>query len=144
MPEELKPGVALESWCTKCREMRAHVVVSAPQNGKLARVLCDVCSGEHNYRPSPPQSRRSSSTRKTTPRRKPGVSLTDAQKASARPYDLKGIFKQGEVINHPTFGYGQVSEIRSEQRMMVEFDSSEKQLVYNLAPAEAAPPAASS
>ena len=127
-----KPGDPLESWCTKCREMKPHVVVSLNPEERPARVLCDVCTGEHNYRPSPPQSRRSSLGKKTTAKKKVGVELTEAQKGKARPYELDGVFREGEVIHHPTFGFGAVTEIRSPQRMMVEFDKSEKQLVFNM------------
>jgi hypothetical protein len=128
-----KPGEALESWCTKCREMKPHTIKSInPADGRPARVLCDVCTGEHNYRPSPPQSRRSSAGKKPTAKKKVGVVLTEAQKGTARPYELDGTFKEGEVIHHPTFGFGAVTEIRSAQRMMVEFDTYEKQLVFNM------------
>ncbi len=127
-----KAGDPLESWCTKCREMKSHVVVSVGADERPARVVCDVCTGEHNYRPSPPQSRRSSAAKKPTVKKKVGVVLTEAQKGKARPYELDGVFRQGEVIHHPTFGFGEVTEIRSSQRMMVEFDTSEKQLVFNM------------
>jgi hypothetical protein len=130
--EEQKPGMPADSWCTKCREMKPHVIVSVNDDNRPARVRCDVCNGEHNYRPSPPQSRRSSAKKTTTSRKKAGLSLTDAQKASARPYQLDGIFREGDVIQHPTFGLGEVTEIRSAQRMMVEFETSQKQLVFNM------------
>ena len=132
MAEGFKPGGPAESWCTKCREMKPHSVVSLSEDNRPARVLCEVCNGEHNYRPSPPQSRRSSLTRKTTAKKKAGLSLTQAQKDGARPYELDGVFRAGEVIQHPTFGFGEVAEIRSPQRMLVDFETSQKQLVFNM------------
>ena len=119
--------------------MKPHVIKSINNEARPARVLCDVCSGEHNYRPSPPQSRRSSAGRATTKKKVP-LELTDVQKAAARPYDLDGVFREGDVIHHPTFGFGAVAEIRSPQRMMVDFDSTQKQLVFNMNPS---PPASS-
>jgi hypothetical protein len=112
--------------------MKPHTIKSLNEEERPARVLCDVCTGEHNYRPSPPQSRRSSAGKKSSAKKKVGVVLTEAQKGNARPYELDGIFREGEVIHHPTFGFGAVTEIRSAQRMMVEFDNAEKQLVYNI------------
>jgi hypothetical protein len=112
--------------------MKSHVIKSMSPEERPARVVCDVCNGEHNYRPSPPQSRRSSAGKKPTAKRKIGVVLSEAQKGTARPYELDGVFREGEVIHHPTFGFGAVTEIRSDQRMMVEFDTSEKQLVFNM------------
>ena len=129
MAEALKLGGEVDGWCTKCREMSRHKVAILPANGKAARVICDVCNGEHYFRPNPPQSRKSSSSRAT--RRKIGVSLTDEQKAAARSYEITGAYQQGDVISHPTLGFGEVTEVRSPQRMMVMFDTSEKLLVFN-------------
>lgn len=130
MAEPFKLGDEVESYCTKCREMANHNVAVLAVNGKPPRVVCKVCNGEHNYRPSPPQTRRSSSGRTTT-RRKLGLSLTDEQKTSATHYKIGGLFQQGEVISHPTFGFGEITEIRSPQRMLVLFDGSQKLLIYN-------------
>ena len=127
---ELKLGVEVESWCTKCREMRNHVVVTLAVGKKAARVRCDTCDGEHNYRPSPPQSRRSSSA-KTTIRKKQVLSLTEDQKTAAATYKIAGNYALGDVISHKKFGFGEVTEVKSPQRMTVLFDTSEKLLIQN-------------
>ena len=124
-------GAGIEGWCTKCREMQLHHIVSLNKEEKPARVRCKVCDGEHNHRPSPPQSRRSSAGKKAAPRKKVGLSLTEEQKAAAVPYQIGGTFKRGDVISHPTFGFGEVTEIRSTQRMLVLFDTSQKLLIYD-------------
>ena len=132
MAEAYKLGAEVEAWCTKCKEMKVHHIVSLAPNEKPARVRCRPCDGEHNYRPSPPQTRRSSSsTKPSTARRKLGVALTDDQKATARSYQMSGMFQRGDVISHPTLGFGEVTEIRSAQRMIVMFDTSQKLLVFN-------------
>jgi hypothetical protein len=125
----LKLGAEVESWCTKCRDMRRHKVLVLPKDGKPARVTCDTCKGDHFLRPNPPQSRKSSKA--PVLRRKQGLSLTDDQKATARPYQLHGVYHPGDVISHPKFGFGEVTEVRSSQRMIVLFDTTEKLLVYN-------------
>jgi hypothetical protein len=127
---ELKLGVEVESWCTKCREMRKHVVVTLAVAKKAARVRCDTCDGEHNYRPSPPQSRRSSAAKPAT-RKKMVLSLTDDQKAVALPYKIASNYQMGDVITHPTFGFGEVIEVKSPQRLMILFDTSQKLLIQN-------------
>lgn len=131
MAEAYKLGAEVEAWCTKCKEMKIHHIVSLAPNEKPARVRCRPCNGEHNYRPSPPQTRRSSAPKTTSPRRKLGVALTDVQKAAARAYQMSGMFQRGDVISHPTLGFGEVTEIRSTQRMTVMFDTSQKLLVFN-------------
>ena len=132
MAEVFKLGDEAESWCTKCREMARHKVVLLPANGKAARVVCDVCNGEHYLRPNPPQSRKPGGTRAT--RRKIGVVLTDDQKAAAMAYDINGAYQPGDVISHPTLGFGEVTEVRTPQRMMVMFDTAERLLVFNFNP----------
>ena len=59
MPEERKLGAEVEGWCTKCRDMTVHHLVSLAVEKKPARVRCKACDGEHNFRPNPPQSRKS-------------------------------------------------------------------------------------
>lgn len=130
MAEVLKLGAEIESWCTKCRDMKAHKVALLPKDGKAARVLCDVCNGEHYYRPNPPQTRKSSTSRAPA-RRKQGLSLTDDQKAAARGYEIGGVYQLGDVISHPKFGFGEVTEVKTTRRMIVLFDTSEKLLVFN-------------
>jgi hypothetical protein len=130
--EAFKLGAEVEAWCTKCKEMQVHHVLSLGANEKPARVRCNHCDGEHNYRPSPPQTRRSSAPSKSSgAKKKVGLALTDEQKQGARPYQMSGVFQRGDVISHPTFGFGEVTEIRSAQRMVVLFDTSQKLLVFN-------------
>ena len=132
MAEAFALGNEVDSWCTKCREMHVHHIVSLGQNEKPARVRCKVCDGEHNYRPSPPQTRRSSAgTRASTAKKRLVLALTDEQKAAATAYKISGLFKLGEVISHPTLGFGEIIEVRSPQRMMVLFDTAQKLLIYN-------------
>ncbi|MGD8376848.1 MAG: hypothetical protein PVF68_11955 [Acidobacteriota bacterium] len=132
MVDVMKVGDEVDSWCTKCREMARHKVKSLPAGGKAARVICDVCNGEHYLRPNPPQSRKSGGGKAS--RRKVGLTLTEEQKAGARTYDIGGAYQLGDVISHPTFGFGEVTEVRSPQRMMVLFDTVEKLLVCNYQP----------
>src|SRR3954469_25212693 len=55
MAEELKVGGELDAWCTSCRQMKWHVIV-ALVGGKPAKVECNGCGKQHQYRAAPPGS----------------------------------------------------------------------------------------
>jgi hypothetical protein len=43
-------GDALEDLCRACKLLRDHTVVVADDDGRPARVVCDYCGSQHNYR----------------------------------------------------------------------------------------------
>ena len=50
-----KTGSTVDSWCTKCKLVLAHTV-EAMVEGKITRVHCNTCRGQHAYRPDAPRS----------------------------------------------------------------------------------------
>src|SRR5262252_8530158 len=55
MAEELKVGGELDAWCTSCKLMKWHTIV-ALVDGKPAKVECQGCGKQHQFRPGPPGS----------------------------------------------------------------------------------------
>src|SRR5258706_5395331 len=53
MPRPLKVGCDVDRWCTKCRMMLTHRIV-AMAGPKPARVECETCHSQHNFREFPP------------------------------------------------------------------------------------------
>ena len=53
MPRPLKVGGDVDSWCTKCRMMLTHRIV-AMVGPKPARVECETCHSQHNWRERAP------------------------------------------------------------------------------------------
>ena len=51
-----RTGGEADSFCTRCRMVLAHTIL-ALEGGKPARVECNTCHGQHNYRPGTPDAR---------------------------------------------------------------------------------------
>src|SRR5437870_13587314 len=129
MQKHLKVGGDIDAWCTKCKMTLGHTIL-AMVGTKPARVRCNTCQGEHNYRgASEPVKRASSASRE-----KPVVTSWEALLANkdlsrARRYSLRERFGQDEVLNHPVFGIGLVQEVRGD-KIQVAFKADVKTLVH--------------
>ena len=130
--EELKPADEVTSWCTKCREMRLHKVKVVPP-GRVARVICITCDGEHNYRPNPPNSRRAGAGQKAKASEpNPWKELTtDINPDKVREYKISERFWEGDLIQHRKYGLGVVSEMLDVSKMIVWFENGKKIMVFN-------------
>lgn len=113
----LEAGNEVNSRCLKCKDVTNHTII-AMVDGKVVKVQCNVCRGRHNYRPVTPEKKRAA-PKKPKARTSSGGSTKQA-KAEARfeellagrepsaalAYAMTGTFRQGDLINHPTFGLG--------------------------------------
>src|SRR5438105_15108213 len=45
-----RAGASIEDYCRACKIDRIHTVVAVDGEGRPARVVCDTCRSEHNYR----------------------------------------------------------------------------------------------
>jgi hypothetical protein len=127
-------GKNVDSWCTRCKLVLAHTIETV-LNGKITRVHCNTCGGQHAYRAKAP------GTRSTTSRaRKSSTDAAPAQDfqallkgrtaADARKYALSDRFRPGEVISHATFGLGVVTAERDGVKIEVTFAEGPKVLVH--------------
>src|SRR5262245_24102774 len=114
MPTVPAIGKDIDSWCTRCRMVLAHTV-EAVVGGRVTRVHCNTCGGQHAYRARPPgeggeratRQRRSEGDRPAAKQVRDYASLLRGRDpASARAYALTERFADGELIRHPTFGLG--------------------------------------
>jgi len=51
--EDQKPhraGGAIDDLCRACKTISVHTVIAVDAQGRAARVMCDFCRSEHNYR----------------------------------------------------------------------------------------------
>ncbi|MEM1008725.1 MAG: hypothetical protein AAGJ35_06930 [Myxococcota bacterium] len=134
-----KAGDELVSWCTKCRDMLTHRIKAIKPDGLPARVICNVCGGEHNYRPQPPKSVRNASKSSTANRSKKMVD--DAQKwdklvqevnmERKRPYAMAESYQKDDVIEHNKFGTGIVTSIMDAHKMVVVFEDKPRIMMFH-------------
>jgi len=43
-------GTSIEDLCRACKAIRLHTIMAIDAQGEVARVVCDFCRSEHNYR----------------------------------------------------------------------------------------------
>jgi hypothetical protein len=139
MPTVPAIGKNVDSWCTKCRMVLAHTV-EAVVNGRITRVHCNTCGGQHAYRAKPPgeagksaatRARRADGTRPAAKQVRDYASMVRGRDpASARPYGVTERFTDGELIRHPTFGLGVVTGLKDTNKIEVLFEDGGKTLIH--------------
>jgi hypothetical protein len=134
MPTAPAIGKDIDSWCTRCRMMLAHTV-EAVVNGRVTRVHCNTCGGQHAHRARPPGTGTGSRARTTRteaakPARDYAALLRSRDPATARPYATTERFKDGELIRHPTFGLGLITALRDGNKIEVVFADGSKTLIH--------------
>lgn len=144
----LSPGDFVQAVCTRCREVLRHTVVAMVE-GRPARVKCNTCDGEHDYRPateitpgpaqeSAPGKKAARAPRRASARPRSNAATLEAEWAAQlaaadtrdrRRYAATAVFRAGEILDHPSFGAGVVQKILEPGKILVLFSSGTKTLV---------------
>lgn len=134
-----KVGGEVDSLCTRCKLTLAHTII-AMVGEKVARVQCNTCGGQHAFKntasaPSVSKPRASSGGAKSASAAVSKITITFDQMLSgkdltaARRYSPRDTYAKDEVIDHPSFGFGVVMEVRGD-KVTVLFKMDEKTLVH--------------
>ena len=137
----IKVGGEVDSWCTKCKLMLAHTVV-AMVDDTIEKVVCKTCNGKHKFRPNPPKARAprdpNAPARKTVAKKRkkdPAIvweeALAGKDISQPRTYAMTAEFAVNQILQHPTFGIGLITDVRAEGKMEVLFRDGSKLLVCN-------------
>jgi hypothetical protein len=126
-------GGDVDAFCTRCKMELGHTIL-AMVGQKPARVRCNTCGGEHNYRGTAAPARKGSWTPASERTARPTVTSWEAllrQKdlSRARRYSTKERFEADDVLEHPVFGIGLVREVRGD-KISVAFKADVKTLVH--------------
>ena len=120
-------GDFISSKCTRCRIVTMHTIV-AMVTGRVVRVKCNSCGGEHNYHAPKeakvPLTQRSTMTRVGKPsvsgwkkvavpdfREQWSAALARLDATTAVAYKMDGRYIKNTLITHPTFGVGVVTSL---------------------------------
>ena len=140
-------GDEVDAKCSKCKiegvgDVVAHTVL-AMKGDKIARVKCNTCTAEHAYRAPPTASeataakrraeRKTTKTAPITPKTTATefeVIAADKDMSAAQKYSIKMELKLHDVVDHPKFGIGVVTEIREHQKAHVAFPEGGRVLIY--------------
>jgi hypothetical protein len=152
MAKPLRVAGEVDSWCTKCRFVLNHRIVSM-KAGKAYQVECLTCRTTHLWRQSAPGERaasaaatrvgersRSAPPGSKTPRVTHAVRHEQQwEKAIAgrgvlefKPYTVGASFHEGDLVRHKKFGDGVVTRIIDAHKVEVLFRDEAKTLAQGM------------
>ena len=133
-------GKIVDGWCTRCKLVLTHTI-EAVADGKITRVHCNTCRGQHAYRAGAPGTVRT--------RERPGTGraagrggdaptgpsqyetlIRGRTAAAARPYSTTARFNVKDLISHATFGLGAVTAERDNMKIDVLFADGMRVLIH--------------
>jgi hypothetical protein len=134
MVKALRVAGEVDSWCTRCRLLLNHRIVSM-KAGKPHQVECLTCRAQHLWRSAAPgtasRQQASSAARSPSPAR-PARSASrhvqDWEQAvlghsvlDFREYSVAGTFQKGDLMRHKKFGEGVVTRVIDARKVEVLF-----------------------
>jgi hypothetical protein len=155
MAKPLRVAGEVDSWCTKCRLVLNHRIVSM-KTGKAHQVECLTCRSQHLWRPHAPgeksaaseagRARAGSATaaggpRSTRPPRATQAMRNEQQweKAIAgrgvsefKAYNVGGSFNEGDLLRHKKFGDGVVTRVIDAHKVEVLFRDEARTLAQSM------------
>ena len=126
-------GAEVEAHCPKCKADTSHVIVSKYED-EIRRVQCKTCDDVHSYRK--PRGEEEGEAEPSKPTKKVKAKPTWEQvmaksKKQPRAYALGEYFKEMEIVSHPKFGVGYVTENIGADKIEVTFQSDKRVLIHN-------------
>ena len=128
-------GSDIEAYCPKCRADTTHVVITKYEE-EIRRVQCNPCGDVHSYRkprgeldeepPEPLAVRRRQQLKKPT-----WEEFFSEAQVPPRTYSFRETYSESDVVDHPKFGVGFVSEILSDDKLEITFRDERRILVHN-------------
>ena len=124
------------AYCTSCKLDLAHVIV-ALDGKKVKKVLCKTCNKEHVYKApkkgkAPPKKRKTTAKAKKitiSPLEEWETAMGQAKDAPIIVYAQDGSFKEGEKLDHSSFGKGLITKLIHPNKMEVIFEMGTKFMI---------------
>jgi len=141
-------GQEIETQCGKCKTATLHTV-TAVKDGKISRVMCNVCNGYHVYRNKPAAAK---TVRKTTTARKPTTRrgkldwdslMSGLEEKQVMDYSTAADFSSVRAIRHKSFGVGIIIKVLTNTKIEVLFQGGSKLMGQNIDSTEVEAPAVS-
>jgi Zn ribbon nucleic-acid-binding protein len=125
-------GAEIEAHCPKCHST-AHTIVSKYED-EVRRVQCNACGHVHPYK----KPRDDDEAEPLTPvKKKPAKAkptfdqIMAKSKKPPRAYNIGEFFKELEIVSHPKFGTGYVTENIGNDKIEVTFQTEKRVLIHN-------------
>lgn len=124
------------TYCTRCKIMTNHVVVSQ-LDGYVSKVKCHDCQSFHKYRGGPPEPKKAKKSSAAKPKKTAIEAsieyrelMNEHGSKDAVDYGISKAFSEHDIISHKVFGKGIVIKVLP-QKVEVLFQDSVKLLVCN-------------
>ena len=132
-------GSEIEAYCPspRCKADTNHTVISMYED-EIRRVQCQVCGDVHAYRKprgDTVEAQEGAAERRKLSR-KPSwdeamAQVTEQDLASCRPYSIRDTYEEMDVVSHPKFGTGFVTELLPDNKVEITFKDERRVLVHN-------------
>lgn len=132
-------GGEIEAYCPspRCKADTTHTIISMYED-EVRRVQCVVCGEVHAYRKprGDGEGESDGSGKKAGAKRitwdDAMARATDTDLANCRPYSIRDTYEEGDVVHHPVFDIGFVTEQLPDNKVDVIFrDGGSRILVHN-------------
>ena len=133
-------GSEIEAYCPspRCKADTNHTVISMYED-EIRRVQCQVCGDVHAYRKprgDAVEAQEGAAAERKKLSRKPSWDeamgqVTEQDLASCRPYSIRDTYEEMDVVSHPKFGTGFVTELLPDNKVEITFKDERRVLVHN-------------
>jgi hypothetical protein len=154
MPKPLRVAGEVDSWCTRCRLVLNHRIVSM-KNAKAHQVECLTCRTTHLWRPNAPGEKpaasstggertRASGSAASGTARTPRVTaavrheqtwekaLNGRAVNDFKPYNVTANFHEGDLVRHKKFGDGVVTRVIDLHKVEILFRDEARTLAQRM------------
>lgn len=155
MPKILRVAGEVDGWCTKCRFVLNHRIVSL-KNGKAHQVECLTCRTQHLWRPNAPGQKAaaasgsglsgSSHSEPTGPKATRASRVTPTMRREQqwekailghavnefKSYAVGASFHEGDLLRHKKFGEGVVTRVIDAHKVEVLFRDEARTLAQSM------------
>lgn len=127
-------GAEIDAFCPKCKADTSHVVVHKYED-EIRRVQCTPCGDVHPYRK--PRGADEEEAPEPVVKKRPAKAKPTWEQVMAKPrreikpYVISQEYRDGDLISHPTFGAGFVTETIGPDKIEITFQSGRRILVHN-------------
>jgi hypothetical protein len=133
-------GSDIEAYCPgpRCKADTNHTIISMYED-EIRRVQCVVCGDVHAFRkprgeayedPVDPPPRK---LRKKPAWEEAMSQTTEKEMESCRPYSIRDTYEEGDLVSHPTFHVGFVTDLLPDNKVEITFRDERRILVHNRA-----------
>lgn len=123
-------GQETEFFCPRCKTETLHTVIEDEEE-ETKQVRCSTCEHVHAMRAVSEEEEEPASKKKSSKAKPAWEQVIERNKKEIKHYHINDLYTEMEIISHPTFGLGFVSDLIGYDKMEVTFQDAKRILVHN-------------